>query len=330
MRPVRFGRTGLRVSPLCLGTMTFGMQCDEPESVAILDAAFDRGITFIDTADMYPNGHDGELAGVTEEILGRWMTGRRSEVIVASKFFAPMGPNPWDRGGSRKHVMDAIEASLRRLGTDYLDLYQIHLFDTATPLDETLGALDDLVRAGKVRYVGCSNYAAWQLARAIGRSETLGIVRYESVQPRYNLLFRNIERELLPLCVHDEVAVLPYNPIAGGMLSGKHVAADGPAEGTRFTLGTAAERYRERYWADDKFAVVEAIRPLADEAGMSMAQLALSWVLANPVVTAPIVGASRPEHLDDAAAAVDKPLDEDLKARLDDLTAHFRTVDTVR
>lgn len=310
--------------------MTFGFQCDELESVAILDAAFDGGITFIDTADIYPNGHAGELAGVTEEIIGRWMMGRRDEVIVASKFFIPMGPNPWNRGGSRKHVLDAIEGSLRRLRTDYLDLYQIHFFDASTPLDETLGALDDLVRVGKVRYIGCSNYAAWQLARALGRSEVMGTARYVSVQPRYNLLFRDIERELLPLCAHDDVAVLPYNPIAGGMLSGKHVAADGPAEGTRFTLGAAADRYRERYWAEDKFQVVEEIRSLAEEAGTSMAQLSLSWVLANQSITAPIVGASRPQHLEAAFAAVAIPLDPDLKTRLDDLTATYRAVDTER
>ena len=310
--------------------MTFGLQCDEAESAAILDTAFEGGINFIDTADMYPNGHDGELAGITEEIIGRWMTGRRDEVIIASKFFAPMGPNPWNRGGSRKHVMDAIEGSLRRLRTDYLDLYQIHFFDASTPLDETLSTLDDLVRIGKVRYIGCSNHAAWQLARALGRSEVLGIAHYVSVQPRYNLLFRDIERELLPLCVHDGVAVLPYNPIAGGMLSGKHAAADGPTEGTRFTLGTAADRYRERYWAEDKFKVVEEMRPLAEEAGIPMAQLSLSWVLANQAVTAPIVGASRPQHLEAAFAAAANPLDSDLKTRLDDLTAHYRAVDTDR
>ena len=310
--------------------MTFGFQCDELESAAILNAALDGGITFIDTADIYPNGHAGELAGVTEEIIGRWMTGRRDEVIIASKFFIPMGPNPWNRGGSRKHVMDAIEGSLRRLRTEYLDLYQIHFFDASTPLDETLSTMDDLVRAGKVRYIGCSNYAAWQLARALGRSEVLGIARYVSVQPRYNLLFRDIERELLPLCVHDGVAVLPYNPIAGGMLSGKHVAADGPTEGTRFTLGAAADRYRERYWAEDKFQMVEEIRPMAEEAGMSMAQLSLSWVLANQAVTAPIVGASRPQHLEAAFAAATNPLDSDLKTQLDDLTAHYRAVDTDR
>ena len=332
MNHVKFGRTGMRVSSLCLGTMTFGTQADEATSVDILDTAFDAGITFIDTADMYPNGQDGELAGLTEEIIGRWMTsrGRRDDVILASKFWAPMGPNPWNRGATRKHVIGALDASLRRLQTDHLDLFQIHFFDSETPIDETLRALDDMVRAGKVHYIGCSNFAAWQLAKAVGRSEALGISRYESVQPRYNLLFRDIERELLPLCRHDNIAVMAYNPIAGGLLTGKHQPDTGPTEGTRFTLGSASKRYQERYWADDKFDVVEAMRPLAAEAGMSLAQMAVGWVLANPDVTVPIVGASSSGQLADAVAAAAAPLDAELKTRLDELTHHYRAVDAAR
>ena len=332
MNHVKFGRTGMRVSSLCLGTMTFGTQADEATSVDILDTAFDAGITFIDTADMYPNGQDGELAGLTEEIIGRWMTsrGRREDVILASKFWAPMGPNPWNRGATRKHVIGALDASLRRLQTDHLDLFQIHFFDSETPIDETLRALDDMVRAGKVHYIGCSNFAAWQLAKAVGRSEALEISRYESVQPRYNLLFRDIERELLPLCRHDNIAVMAYNPIAGGLLTGKHQPDTGPTEGTRFTLGSASKRYQERYWADDKFDVVEAMRPLAAEAGMSLAQMAVGWVLANPDVTVPIVGASSSGQLADAVAAAAAPLDAELKTRLDELTHHYRAVDAAR
>jgi len=312
--------------------MTLGFQVDEAASVDILDAAFDAGITFLDTADAYPLGHAGDLAGATEEIIGRWMAtpGRRESVILATKFFFPMGANPWDRGGSRKHIMNAVEASLRRLDTDYLDLYQIHSFDPHTPLDETLGALDDIVRAGKVRYVGCSNYAAWQLARAIGRSEVRDICRYESVQPRYNLLFRNIERELLPLCEHDDIAVISYNPLAGGMLTGKHRGAETPEAGGRFELGTSAERYRDRYWADDKFAVIEEMATLADEAGMSMATMAIAWTMANPAITAPIIGASKASQLTDAIAATSVTLDADLYARLNDLTTQYRVVDVER
>ncbi len=332
MEHVKFGRTGMRVSKLCLGTMTFGTQCDEDASFGILDTAFDSGITFIDTADMYPNGQDGELAGLTEEIIGRWMTERgcRENVILASKFWAPMGPNPWNRGASRKHIIGALDASLRRLQTDYLDLFQIQFFDSDTSIDETMRALDDMVRVGKVRYVGCSNFAAWQLAKAVGRSEALGISRYESVQPRYNLLFRDIERELLPLARHDDIAVMVYNPIAGGLLSGKHQPATGPTEGTRFTLGSASKRYQERYWAGDKFEVVDAMRPLAAEAGISMAQMAVGWVLANPDVTVPIVGASSSAQLTDAIAAEATPLDPELVARLSELTRHYRAVDAAR
>ena len=330
MEHVRLGRTGLPVSRLCLGTMTFGIQCDEPASVAILDRAAAGGITFLDTADVYPLGGTGATVGRTEEILGRWLRGRRHDVIVATKCFGATGSRPWDRGLSRKHVLEAIDASLRRLQTDYVDLYQAHHPDNDTPIDETLRAFDDVVRAGKARYVGCSNYPAWQTARALGRSDVLGLARFETVQPRYNLLFRQVERDLFPLCADEGLAVIPYNPIAGGLLSGKHRRDAGPTPGTRFTLGTAARRYQERYWREREFETVETLCGLAAEAGMSLVQLAVSWVLANPVVTAPIVGASRPEQLDDALAAVGKALDPALKARLDELTAEYRLGDDVR
>jgi len=240
VRHVRLGRTGLPVSRLCLGTMTFGLQCDEPASRAILDRAAEGGITFLDTADVYPIGGTPETVGRTEEILGRWLTGRRHEFIVATKCSGATGGRSWDRGLSRKHVLDAIDASLRRLRTDYVDLYQARHPDPETPIEETLRAFDDIVRAGKARYVGCSNYPAWQTARALGRSDVLGLARFETVQPRYNLLFRQIERELLPLCAAEGLAVIPYNPLAGGFLSGKHRREAGPTPGTRFTLGTAA------------------------------------------------------------------------------------------
>ena len=330
MRHVRLGRAGLQVSRLCLGTMTFGLQCDEPASVAILDRAAAGGITFLDAADVYPLGGGLDTVGRTEEILGRWLRGRRHDFVVATKCSGAMSGRPWDRGASRKHILDAIEASLGRLGTDYVDLYQIHHPDPHTPIDETLRALDDVVRAGKARHVGCSNYHAYQVARALGRSELLGLARFESVQPRYNLLFRQIERELLPLCGEDGIGVIPYNPLAGGFLSGKHRKESGPTSGTRFTLGTAAGRYQERYWHEREFATVEALRPLAAAAGMSMAQMAVAWVLAHPAVTAPIIGASRPEQLDDVLAAADKGLAADLKTRLDDLTREYRYGDDRR
>ncbi len=330
MDHVRLGRTGLRVSRLCLGTMTFGLQCDEPTSFAILDAAAAGGVTFLDTADVYPLGGSFETVGRTEEIVGRWLRGRRHDFVVATKCFGPMSGRPWDRGGSRKHVLDAIDASLRRLGTDYVDLYQLHQPDPETPIDETLGALEDVVRSGKARYVGCSNFLAWQLARAIGRSEALGVARFDSVQPRYNLLFRELERELLPLCVQEGIGVIPFNPIAGGLLSGKHGLAGGPPQGTRFQLGTAAALYQERYWHERMFSTVEALRPLARDAGMELVTMAVAWVLANPAVTAPIVGASRAEQLGPALAAAATPMPADLKARLDELTAEYRRGDATR
>jgi aryl-alcohol dehydrogenase (NADP+) len=329
MQHVRFGRTGLRVSRLCLGTMTFGYQCDEDTSIAILDAAHEAGITFLDTADVYPLGATPDLFGRTEEIVGRWLAGRRDEFVLATKCFFPTGPKPWDMGNSRQNIMRAVEASLRRLGTDHIDLYQIHSWDHDTPIDETLRALDDLVHSGKVRYLGCSNTLAYQLARSLGRSEVLGTARFDSVQPRYNLLFRENERELFPLCEEEQIAVIPYNPLAGGFLSGKHTAG-APTEGTRFTLGFAAGRYQERYWHEQMFASVEDIRPLAAEAGVTMATLAMQWVLANPVITSPIIGASRPEQLADAVAAVSTPLDPDLKSRLDVMTHEYRFGDNAR
>lgn len=324
MRHVRLGRTGLRVSRLCLGTMTFGLQCDEPTSVAILDRAAAGGITFLDTADAYPLGGGLDTVGRTEEIVGRWLGGRRQDFVIGTKCAGAMSARPWDRGTSRKHVLDAIEASLRRLRTDYVDLYQVHHPDAETPVDETLRAFDDVVRTGKARYVGWSNYPAWQVARALGRSEMLNLARFDSVQPRYNLLFREIERELLPLCEAEGLGVIPYNPLAGGFLSGKHRRETGPTAGTRFTLGTTAGRYQERYWHERGFATVEELRPLAVAAGMSMAQMAVAWVLAHPAITAPIIGASRPEQLDDVLAAEGKALDGALKSKLDDMTLEYR------
>jgi 1-deoxyxylulose-5-phosphate synthase len=318
------------VSRLSLGTMTFGLQCDEPTSVAILDRAAEGGVDFLDSSDAYPLGGDLATRGVTEEILGRWLRGRRDRFIVATKCFVPTGPAPFDGGNSRKHILDAVEASLRRLQTDYIDLYQLHGYDPATPIDETLGALDDLVHQGKVRYLGCSNFLTYQLVRAVGRTETLRLARLDCVQPRYNLLFRQIEREMLPYCREEGIGVIPYNPIAGGLLSGKHSRANPPPESTRFTLGTAGKMYQDRYWHDREFDTVEALRGLADEAGVSLVTLAVAWVLANPAVTAPIIGASRPEQLDASLAAAEFTIDDELKRRLDEYTCDYRLGDAPR
>jgi 1-deoxyxylulose-5-phosphate synthase len=310
--------------------MTFGLQCDEPSSAAILDRAAEGGIDFLDSSDAYPLGGDLSTRGVTEEILGRWLRGKRDRFIVATKCFAPTGPAPFDAGNSRKHIMSAVEASLRRLQTDYIDLYQLHGYDRATPIDETLGALDDLVHQGKVRYTGCSNFLTYQLVRAVGRTETLGLARLDCVQPRYNLLFRQIEREMLPYCREEGIGVIPYNPIAGGLLSGKHSRADPPPEGTRFTLGTAGPMYQERYWRDREFDTVEVLRGLAGQAGVSLVTLSVAWVLANRAITAPIIGASRPEQLDASLAAVEFTIDDELRKQLDERTHSYRLGDAPR
>jgi aryl-alcohol dehydrogenase-like predicted oxidoreductase len=330
MEHARLGRTGLQVSRLCLGTMTFGLQSDEATAFAVLDRAAEGGIDFVDTSDAYPLGGDLSTRGVTEEILGRWLQGKRDRFIVATKCFAPTGPAPFDGGNSRKHILAAVEASLRRLQTDYIDLYQLHGYDRATPIDETLGALDDLVRQGKVRYIGCSNFLTYQLVRAVGRSETLRLARFDSVQPRYNLLFRQIEREMLPFCAEDGVGVIPYNPIAGGLLSGKHSRTAPPPAGTRFTLGTAAQNYQDRYWHDREFDTVEALGRLAAEAGVGLVTLSVAWVLANKAITAPIIGASRAEQLDASLAAVEYTIDDDLKRELDERTHEYRMGDAPR
>jgi aryl-alcohol dehydrogenase (NADP+) len=331
MEHVRLGRTGLKVSRLCLGTMTFGLQCDEPTSFAIMDKAAEGGISFFDTADAYPLGGDQDIRGRTEEIIGRWLKGKRDDFVIATKCFVPMGGRPFQGGNSRRHVMNAVEASLRRLGTDYIDLYQLHGYDPATPVDETLQALDDLVRAGKVRYIGCSNWLAYQLARAVGRSEARNLVVFASVQPRYNLLFREFERELFPLCLEEGIGVIPYNPIAGGMLSGKHDRSKAPEADTRFGYQNyAGVMYRDRYWKDPVFDTVETLQGVADEAGLPLPTLAVAWVLNHPAITSPIVGASKPAQLEATLKALDVKLAPDVLKRLDEVTREFRKGDSVR
>lgn len=331
MRHTKFGRTGLRVSTLCLGTMTFGLQCDDAQSRAILDAAAEGGIDFLDTADVYPLGGGRTAAGRTEQIVGEWLKGKRHHFIVATKCVGQTGPKPWDQGMSRKHILDAIDASLQRLGTDYVDLYQLHGYDSRTSVDEALEALDTVVRTGKARYVGVSNWPAHKIARALGRSELRNLARIASVQPRYNLLFRAFERDLLPMCEEESIAVIPYNPLAGGLLTGKHDRTAPPPEGTRFSLGNAGPRYQDRYWHEREFETIEALRAIAQAAGMSMATMAMSWVLSNPAVTSPIIGASRPEQLADSLAAAEKvPLASEIKTRLDDITHGWRAVDAER
>jgi len=327
----QFGRTGLSVSRLCLGTGTFGHQTGEAEAFRILDAAADAGVNFIDTADVYPAGALPHEVGSSEEITGRWLKDKRGKFILGTKAGGSMGPSAWDKGASRKHLLDAIDASLRRLNTDYIDLYQLHNDEPTTPLDETAETLDLIVRSGRVRYIGVSNFLAYRLARAIGRQDTLRLVRFVSAQPRYNLLFREIERELLPLAQEEGLAVTPYNPLAGGLLTGRYRRDDDPDEG-RFSaeLGQFGAAYRARYWREREFDTLEQLRAIAKASGQPLPKLAIAWILANSAITSVILGASRSEQLEDTLAAADYSLAPELKAELDDLTTEYRRGDAGR
>lgn len=326
MKFTRFGNTGLTVSRLCLGTGTFGTQADEAVAFQILDKAAGAGVNFIDTADIYPMGPDRSVVGRAEEIVGRWLQGKRDQIIIATKAGAPMGPAPWQQGGSRKHLLEAIDESLRRLGTEYVDLYQLHFDDPETPLDETLEALDAIVRAGKARYIGVSNFLAYRLARATGRAESLHLTRLASVQNRYSLLFRQIEQEVLPLAREEGIAVIPFNPLAGGLLSGKYRFDDKPTEGRFSTeLGQQfRDLYHERYWHQQQFESVEHMKTLAGEIGEPLPKVAIAWVLANPTITSAILGASRPDQLTDTLGAVDLEVTAELKTQLDEITDQYR------
>ena len=312
MQYVNLGRTGLRVSRICLGTMTFGSRAWRPwvlteeESRPFIARAIEAGINFFDTADMYSRG-------VSEEIVGRALRdlSAREQVVLATKAFFPMGDGPNDDGLSRKHLFDAIDASLRRLGTDYVDLYQIHRFDPHTPIEETLEALNDIVRAGKVRYIGASSVYAWQFARMLHVSERHGWARFVSMQNHYNLIYREEEREMLPLCRAEGIGVIPWSPLARGFLAGNRtrtVSADSPE--TDETLRARTDDYAHSlYYADADFQVVERVIELARRRGVTPAQVALAWLLRQPGMTAPIIGATKLAHLDAAIAALDITLD---------------------
>lgn len=293
----RLGRTGLEVSSLALGTMQFGWTADETASFAVLDAYLAAGGNFIDTADIYSRWAEGNPGGVSERIVGRWMADRgvRDAVVVATKVKGRMWDGPNGEGLSRLHIARACDDSLRRLGTDHIDLYQTHSWDPHTPIEETLRALDDLVRAGKVRYIGCSNLPAWHLVEALWRSDAAQLARYDSLQPNYSLVRRTeFEAELAPACARFGVGVIPYSPLAGGFLTGKYRlegAGDAPD-------GPRAARIRERYVNARGMAVLDALDAVAADRGATTAQVALAWLLAQPMVTAPIVGANTPAQLE--------------------------------
>lgn len=308
MKIQRLGRTGLKVTDVCLGTMTFGYQCDEQASFEIMDEAAAGGVNFIDTADVYPVPVSLETVGRSEEIVGRWLSGKREQFVLATKCRMQMGSGANDGGLSRKHVLSAIEASLRRLGTDYIDLYQVHAPDPETPIDETLSALDRIVESGKARYIGCSNFQAWQLSKALWTSDRLGLARFDSVQPRYNLLFREIEHELFPLCEDQGVGVIIYNPLAGGLLTGKHRRDAPPAENTRFAV---AGYYKDRYWNQACFDAVERLTAFFKLRGKSLTHVALAWTLKQSAVTSAIVGATSAQQLQDTLRGVEIKLNEE-------------------
>ncbi|WP_197284198.1 aldo/keto reductase [Bacillus sp. JCM 19041] len=290
-----------------LGTMTFGNQADKNTSFKILDTAFDAGVNFIDTSDVYPIGRASyDIAGATESIIGEWLHGKRDKVVLATKCFGAMAPGPNDRGLSRKHIITAVEDSLRRLKTDYLDLYQAHQFDPNTPMDETLRAFDDLVTQGKVRYIGVSNWRAWQVAKATGITKRKNYAPIASVQPRYNLLFRMIEDDLVPMVLDEGIGVMSYNPLAGGMLTGRYKKNATIEEGTRFGLGNnAGVHYQERYWQKATFEAVEQYQAWCQDRGFDPVTTAVRWVTQQPAITSTIIGASHPDQLEASLRAVE-------------------------
>lgn len=313
----KLGRTGLKVSELCLGTMTFRWTASEEESHKILDKAWDKGINFIDTADVYSRWAEGNPGGVAEEIIGQWLKDKpREQVIIATKVRGRMWDGPNGEGLSRQHIMAAVEDSLRRLQTDYIDLYQVHAPDPDTPLDETLWALDDLVRQGKVRYIGASNYRAWLLMKALWASDKHGYARFDSIQPHYHLLNRpEVEPELAALCLDQGVGMIPYSPLARGFLTGKY-SRDHIPPGSR---GESSDRI-QGYMTDQGFAVIDTLRELGQTKDKSVLQMALGWLLSLPYVTSPIIGASRADQLDESLGAVGLRLSEEEMQRLDEAT----------
>lgn len=305
----RLGTTGMKVSPICLGTMTYGTPewrewvLDEQASRPFIKKALDAGINFFDTADMYSLGESERVVG---KALLDYAT--RDDVVIATKVYNPMSDKPNDRGLSRKHIMKSIDGSLQRLGTDHVDLYQIHRWDYDTPIEETMEALHDVVKAGKARYIGASSMFAWQFAKAQHVAERNGWTRFETMQPMYNLIYREEEREMFPLCHDQGVGVIPWSPLARGVLAGKTVQGEG-GESTRSRTDEMTRKWH--LGGDVDAPVIEVLRDLSGRRGLPMAQIALAWVAANPVVSAPIVGASKEKHLDDAIAALDITLSQD-------------------
>ncbi len=307
----QLGRSGLKVSLVGLGCNNFGGRSDEQASVRVIQAALDSGITLFDTSDTYGGGK-------SEEYLGRALKGSRDDVLIATKFGNSMGDSPYMAGGSRRYVHRAVEASLRRLGTEYIDLYQMHIPDPQTPIEETLSALDDLTRAGKIRYVGSSNFSGWQIADADWVAQSRGYERFISAQNHYNLLNRDAEREVVPACERFDIGILPFFPLASGMLTGKYHRNEEPPEGTRLA---GSPRARERYFSDAGWDKVQKLTDFAEQRDLSLLQVAIGWLAAQPQISSVIAGATKPEQVEaNVRAAEWVPSEEDL-AEIDRITA---------
>ncbi len=314
MRYARLGSSGLKVSRICLGMMSYGNPSDRPwmlpEETAepIVRRAIDGGVTFFDTADMYSNGASEQITG---RLLGR-LFARRDDYVLATKVYYPMGTGPNDRGLSRKHVLASIDASLTRLGTEYVDLYQIHRWDAETPIEETMAALHDVVRAGKARYIGASSMYAWQFAKAQWVAKNAGTSGFVSMQNHYNLVYREEEREMIPLCLDQGVGVIPWSPLARGLLTGTRSRSREPQ-----TVRSSTDPFADTLYEAADFDVVDAVRAAAVDRGTSPAQVALAWLLAKPAVVAPIVGATKLQHVDDALASLNVALSNEEILRLE-------------
>jgi aryl-alcohol dehydrogenase-like predicted oxidoreductase len=315
----RLGRTGLKVSTICLGTMQFGWTADEETSHLVLNRAVELGCNFIDTADVYSSWASGNKGGESETIIGTWLANdsiRRQDMIIATKVRGTMGSGPNEQGLSRQHILSSVHDSLKRLQTDYIDLYQVHWPDKETPLDETLGALDDLIRSGLVRYIGCSNYPAWLLAKALWVSDIRRLARFESLQPHYNYIHRSeFERELQDLCIDQEIGVIPYSPLAGGFLTGKY-SRDGDLPKSERVKGV-----RNRYFNDKGFEALESLAEVSKSYDAAVSQMAIAWILANPIISSAIIGANTISQLEETIAGAGLEISSEDKTILDDATA---------
>ncbi|GAB4554569.1 MAG: aldo/keto reductase [Anaerolineae bacterium] len=313
----KLGRTGLKVSALCLGTMTFRWTSTEEDSLRVLDRAWEAGVNFIDTADIYSRWAEGNPGGVAEEVIGRWLQGKpREQIVLATKVRGRMWDGPNGESLSRQHIMHGVEQSLRRLQTDYIDLYQSHWPDWDTPQEETLRAYDDLIKQGKVRYIGASNFKAWYLTKALWISDKHNLARYDCIQPHFHLLNRReVEPELAQLCLEEGIGMIPYSPLAGGFLTGKYTRESGKPEGARGA---------NRWMNEDGYRLVDVLREMSTQRGVSVLHMALGWQLTLPFVTSPIIGANTVSQLEESLNAADLRLTEDEMKRLDEVTGISR------